>query len=153
MSQSDFLTRKRTKAQLVYQNKLSPILDAQEYTAFKRFSSETAPVFPELMHAKPTTFQKLIEPNKYRIGDIDEVLSDTCPNPFGCSHTQQRSNRRLLTTAMFSLDLHNIYKQTNLSTDYPCRYYATDTNSHPKIEVHTTLTDNRFKRIDECILK
>lgn len=144
MAQSDFIARKRTKAQLIYPSKLPNILDSRDYTAFKQFGIGTAAALPTIDYAKQTTFRKLIPPNHYRVSDLDVEVNPECPVPFGCIHTNMRQNRVPMKTPMFSVDLRNIYKQTNEAN--PCRQVTTN-----QTLIRTTLTDTRFNRIDTCM--
>ena len=87
MSQSDYIEYKKRAIELKQQKKLSPVLSADDYTAFKQFANENN------VFNKSQTYNTLIPANSQMVFNIDCSNSDYCSTFLIDSHTQRRDNR------------------------------------------------------------
>lgn len=116
MSQSDYIQFKSLKNNLLYQNKLDPILDSQDYTRFVKYSIETSipntklvynQLIPpkQLFHPLELTDNavafcnvfthapaSILGPGKTLIFNMEQS-TDGCPTFIECSNTNSRPNR------------------------------------------------------------
>lgn len=87
MSQSDYIRHKRISNELVEQRKLSPVLNAQQYTNYKEYSLENT------IYSSTLLYSKIIPANTPVVFDIQYNNANTCPPFVLCSGTENRPNR------------------------------------------------------------
>lgn len=89
MSQSDYIKRKRTAANLKEQAKHDAIYKSTDYTGFKEYGLEK-----NIIDTK-VTYNRLRVPGYKTTFDIEKKVSD-CPDFIVCTGTDERDNRRPL---------------------------------------------------------
>ena len=96
MSQSDYITHKKTAHILKDQENLGNIINAQSLTDFKRF------VIPNTIYDNNMTYNQLLPVNKQLVFDLELDVSGVCPTFVLCKNTQTRPNRSNSAIPMFS---------------------------------------------------
>jgi hypothetical protein len=89
MSQSDYIHYKKISNELKFMSKLSPVLNAGDYTNFLSFSIEN-----QIRSTKQANSQ-LALPNQVIINDISTIDVSGCPVFKTCIDTNERPNRVL----------------------------------------------------------
>jgi hypothetical protein len=89
MSQSDYIQFKKT-AEILRNNKLSPVLETGEYTEFETYNLETTVKNTKMQ------FSRLTLPNDQVFFDIEKNVNN-CASFQLCTNTNQRPNRVLNT--------------------------------------------------------
>ena len=120
MAQSDYIQYKSLKNELLYQKKLNPILNSQDYTLFVKYSIETTIPNTNILYNQLIPPKNLYHPtldisNSYIIPDTCKTVcpnvpssilgigkptifnieqtTNGCPTFIDCSGTDQRPNR------------------------------------------------------------
>lgn len=121
MSQSDYIKYKRVGTQLRIDssnNKLSPVLEPQQYIDCKQYSLENS--------IKSTN---LVYNNLTPSGDINvfgmNKATTKCPSFFVCANTQNRPNRQAMSTVYFTptpqpRTIKDMKHDANLKTGCKC---------------------------------
>ena len=163
MSQSDYIQFKSLKNELLFQNKLNPILNAQDYTQFVKYSIETMVKNTKLL------YNQLIPPNQlfHPIGPIQytdsscnnstiftqlqssydgigkqlifnmEQSTNGCPTFIDCSNTQLRPNRVLTKFATNQrVPIKPVPKYVKIKSSKKC-------NFNTKYKTRICLCDNK----------
>ena len=89
MSQSDYLKHKKT-AHLLKENKLPPILNSADYTAYTRFELTNT-----IINDEETNYGEIVPEGKKKIFGM-EINVSNCPSFILCNSTDTRPNRVLL---------------------------------------------------------
>jgi hypothetical protein len=89
MSQSDYLKHKKT-AHILKENKLPPILNSADYTAYTRFQLTNT-----IINDEETNYGEIVPEGKKKIFGM-EINVSNCPSFILCSSTDTRPNRVLL---------------------------------------------------------
>ena len=89
MSQSDYIHYKKISNELKFMSKLSPVLNAGDYTDYIGYSIEN-----KTQNTKQTNSQ-LALPNQVIINDISTIDVSGCPVFLTCNNTNERPNRVL----------------------------------------------------------
>jgi hypothetical protein len=74
MSQSDYIRHKRISNELIDQSKLSPVLNARQYTDYKEYSLENT------IYSSTISYNKIIPANTPVVFDIQYNNANTCPH-------------------------------------------------------------------------
>jgi len=81
MSQSDYIQYKSLKRELVEQNKLSPVLNSQDYTLFVKYSMESYVSNKKLRYNQLQPPKQLFHPVNLSGGtNVPDVCKKVCPN-------------------------------------------------------------------------
>ena len=89
MSQSDYLKHKKT-AHILKENKLPPILNSADYTAYTRFQLTNT-----IINDEEANYGEIVPEGKKKIFGM-EINVSNCPSFILCSSTDTRPNRVLL---------------------------------------------------------
>lgn len=89
MSQSDYITYKKSSRMLRDPTKLAPVLSPSEYTSFKEYALETA-----IVNSKPT-YNQLVPAGKQNVFGMERTTTN-CPTFALCTDTNARPNRKQL---------------------------------------------------------
>jgi hypothetical protein len=87
MSQSDYIKYKRVAVELKAQTKLSPVIEAGQYTRFKDFALENTILSNKLR------YDKLQQSNTITVFGITQLNAANCASFLLCSDTNKRVNR------------------------------------------------------------
>lgn len=91
MSQSDYIKHKRLSSELREVAKLSPTLDAQQYTAYKEYSLENT------VYSDKNVYYKFIPQGTQYVYGMEIRNAWNCTDMAFCRDTEWRSNRVLNT--------------------------------------------------------
>ena len=147
MSQSDYIQHLKVATELKSQSKLSPVLTADDYTAFKQFNIENTVYNTSRRH------NQLVPTGTQIVFDMPMPNASRCSTFLLCSNTQKRPNRVPMSTVYFhSLTCKPLpvyVKQKPLRTCAKCCYAENKKNIN-NFNTDSVDCSNKRKKLLYC---
>ena len=147
MSQSDYIQHLKVATELKSQSKLSPVLTADDYTAFKQFNIEN------IVYNTSRRHNQLVPTGTQIVFDMPMPNASRCSTFLLCSNTQKRPNRVPLSTVYFhslTCKPSPVYvKHKPLRTCAKCCYATNKTNIN-NFNTDSTDCSNKRKNLLYC---
>lgn len=138
MSQSDYISTKKTRAVLRASKDIDPVLPSQVYTTLKSYTLERDLLIKDFTLKQKTVYNKMALPDKVFIHNVETYFPKTCENDLK-TYLSSRKYGTCQNCSMTSRNPFNEYKNKLKQMSYET----------PDAEIIQTYTEKEFCQCDE----